>query len=120
MQRLLDALQFFKQNVEFKEMKKVYPDNWVEIAKKIKEKNNWRCERCGHPHDPDNGYCLTVHHLDRNPSNCAEWNLACLCQRCHLHMQHVNIYQGWLFDDLHSDWFRPHLEGFLKAGRNED
>lgn len=26
---------------------------------------------------------LTVHHKDFNPSNCADENLACLCQRCH-------------------------------------
>ena len=98
-----------------------YPIDWAEIAQRIKEKNNWRCERCKKHHDPDpkSGYCLTVHHLDRDKSNCADWNLTCLCQRCHLHMQHVNIHQGWLFDDLHSDWFKPHLEGFIIYGRRD-
>ncbi|GAH88897.1 unnamed protein product, partial [marine sediment metagenome] len=27
---------------------------------------------------------LTVHHLDGNKANCEDWNLAALCQRCHL------------------------------------
>ena len=92
-----------------------YPKNWKDIARRIKEKNNWRCERCGVPHNPDpkTGNTLTIHHLDGDKSNCAEWNLACLCQRCHLRMQHVNIFQGWLFN--HSKWFQPHLEGFLKS-----
>jgi len=31
-----------------------------------------------------------------------------------LNIQHIDINQGWLFPELHSDWFKPHLEGFLK------
>ena len=49
-----------------------YPSNWGYIANSVKEKTGWRCERCGHPHDPGDGYTLTVHHLDGNPSNCAD------------------------------------------------
>ena len=64
-----------------------YPDNWAEIALRVKEKAAWRCEHCGHPHDPEAGYTLTVHHLDGNPANCANENLVALCQRCHLHIQ---------------------------------
>ena len=99
-----------------------YPPNWEEIARKIKEKNNWRCERCGIPdsHNPKDGNILTVHHLDGDKSNCEEWNLACLCARCHLHMQHINIFQGWLFPELHSEWFKPHLEGWMKARKERN
>ena len=97
-----------------------YPPNWGKIARRIKEKNNWQCERCGHSHDPKNGYCLTVHHLDGDKSNCEEWNLACLCQRCHLHMQHIDIYQGWLFPELHSEWFKPHLEGWMRTRKERN
>jgi len=33
---------------------------------------------------------LTIaHYPDRNPSNCSEMNLLCLCQRCHLRIDHV-------------------------------
>ena len=61
-----------------------YPKNWHDIAKRIKEKHNWLCERCHHPNDKLAGRVLTVHHLDGDPANCADWNLAALCQKCHL------------------------------------
>jgi|GEM_PF-1158174 len=64
-----------------------YPSDWAEIARRVKERAGWRCEHCGHPHDPASGHTLTVHHLDGNPANCAEDNLVALCQRCHLHVQ---------------------------------
>ena len=40
------------------------------------------CEGCGIGNGK--GHVLTVHHLDMNPSNCEWWNLAALCQQCHL------------------------------------
>ncbi len=64
-----------------------YPDNWGDIAKDIKERAGWRCEHCGHEHDPATGHTLTVHHLDMHPPNCDYTNLVALCQRCHLHVQ---------------------------------
>jgi hypothetical protein len=76
----------------------VYPSNWNEIALEIKREAGWRCEHCNHFHDPSSGYCLTVHHLDGNKSNCAFENLVALCQRCHLHIQGKwQPGQGWLF-----------------------
>lgn len=90
-----------------------YPDNWNEIATTLKEKHGWKCERCGHAHDPATGYCLTVHHLDMEPSNCREWNLAALCQRCHLQIQgRVDFHQFYMFE--HTAWMKPHVEGFQK------
>jgi len=90
-----------------------YPENWPEIAAKIKQKSGYQCERCGHPHDQNTGHVLTVHHLDRDKSNCAEWNLAALCQRCHLHIQGVvDMRQYFMFE--HSDWMTPHVEGYYK------
>lgn len=65
----------------------LYPDNWDKIATQIKKDAGWKCERCGHPHDPAAGRTLTVHHLDSNPQNCQPENLAALCQACHLHIQ---------------------------------
>ena len=94
-----------------------YTVDWPEIANKIKADNGWLCERCGHPHDPLHGYTLTVHHLDGNKSNNDTWNLAVLCQRCHLHIQGVVFMpQFYMFE--HSDWFKPHVEGYYKANGN--
>ena len=64
-----------------------YPANWKEIAVRIKLAAEWHCERCQHPHDVASGHVLTVHHLDGDKANCADWNLAALCQRCHLKIQ---------------------------------
>lgn len=94
---------------------RTYPSNWPEIAEGLKKKFKYCCERCGKYHQPKEGYCLTVHHLDGDKSNCKEWNLACLCQRCHLHIQ-AKIKMSQLFWDFIgvSDWFKPHLEGYLR------
>jgi len=92
-----------------------YPDNWPEISLRIRQKAGWKCERCNHVNEPSKGYTLTVHHLDGDKSNSEEWNLAALCQRCHLYMQPVNMNQN-LFDFIEvSDWFKPHLEGYRKS-----
>jgi 5-methylcytosine-specific restriction endonuclease McrA len=64
-----------------------YPPNWDEIAQEVKERAEWVCEHCGHPHDSEHGYCLTVHHLDGDKSNCTYENLVALCQKCHLRIQ---------------------------------
>jgi hypothetical protein len=91
-----------------------YPPDWPQIAERIKAKHNYCCERCHHPNDSKSGHTLTVHHLDGNKSNCADWNLAALCQRCHLHIQGiVNMFQFYMF--THSDWFTPHLAGFYQS-----
>ena len=91
-----------------------YPPDWPEIAKRIKDAVNWTCERCGHKHDVRNHYVMTVHHLDMDKANCADWNLAALCQRCHLSIQgRVDFSQGYMLE--HSPWMKPHVEGFLKA-----
>ena len=50
---------------------------------------------------------LTVHHLTEVKSDCRWWNLAALCQRCHLTIQRkVTMELPWPWE--HSDWFRPH------------
>lgn len=91
-----------------------YTEDWPEIALACKEKHGWKCERCGHPHDPENSYVLTVHHLDGDKGNNADWNLACLCQRCHLHIQgKVFMPQLYMFD--HSPWMIPHVVGYYQS-----
>ena len=64
-----------------------YPEDWEEIATRVKDAAGWHCEHCGYIHDSTAGRCLTVHHLDGNKSNCERENLVALCQVCHLHIQ---------------------------------
>lgn len=91
-----------------------YPDNWEQIADAVKNAAGWCCVRCGHPHDPQAGYCLTVHHLDLDPQNCEWWNIPALCQRCHLQIQaKVILERQWMFE--HSEWFKPYVAGYYAA-----
>lgn len=54
---------------------------------------------------------LTVHHLDAVKLNCRWWNLAALCQRCHLEIQgRVRLHQVYPWP--HSEWFRPYAAGY--------
>ena len=92
-----------------------YPADWKEIARTVKVAAGWRCVRCGHPHDPAAGYCLTVHHLDMSPEHSDPevywWNLAPLCQRCHLQIQaKVIMERVWYLP--HSAWFAPYAAGY--------
>lgn len=88
-----------------------YPADWPDIAKRIKDAANWHCVRCRHPHAPELHYTLTVHHLDMDKTNCADWNLAALCQRCHLSIQgRVDFHQFYMLE--HSPWMAPYVRGF--------
>lgn len=88
-----------------------YPPEWPAIAKATKDAAAWRCVRCDHPHDVDAGRMLTVHHLDMDKANCRWWNLAALCQACHLSVQaRVVIERQWMFG--HTAWFRPYVAGY--------
>lgn len=88
-----------------------YPADWPAVARRVKDEAGWRCVRCGHPHDPGAGYCLTVHHLDMDPANSRWWNLAALCQKCHLSIQaKVIMERRWMLP--HSEWFRPYVAGY--------
>lgn len=88
-----------------------YPKEWLRIAELTKQAAGWKCVRCGHAHDPAAGYTLTVHHLDHNKSHCQWFNLAPLCQRCHLHIQaKVVMPRIWYLD--HSEWFKPFAAGY--------
>lgn len=96
---------------------KTYPPEWPETATRIKAAAGWICERCKHPNDITTGHVLTVHHLDGNKHNLADWNLAALCQRCHLRIQgRVKMDQMFFAEILDvSEWFKPHLVGYLKS-----
>lgn len=65
-----------------------YPDDWDEIAERVKREAGYCCRHCGHPNSTVvRGRVLTVHHLDGDPGNCDDDNLLACCQRCHLHIQ---------------------------------
>jgi hypothetical protein len=90
-----------------------YPPEWPAVAWLVKTMAGWKCERCEHEHDPDprTGFTLTVHHLDGVKVNLQLWNLAALCQRCHLRVQHrVNFLQDWPL--THRPWMARHVELF--------
>lgn len=54
---------------------------------------------------------LTVHHLDGDKANCRWWNLAALCQRCHLTVQ-GRVQMARVYPWSHSYWFRPYVAGY--------
>jgi len=104
-----------------------YPRRWKRIAERVKRLNGYRCERCGHlslpatPILPCDSGCkhlrdgkrrvLTVHHLDGNKSNVRLWNLAALCQVCHLVIQgRVAFHQTWPWP--HTPWMARHVARF--------
>lgn len=70
--------------------RELYPDNWDEIALRIKEKAGWICQGCGKqcrkPGEPFDTHkrTLTVAHLNHDPGDCREENLKALCAPCHL------------------------------------
>jgi hypothetical protein len=59
---------------------------------------------------------LTVHHLDGNKLNCRWWNLAALCQRCHLTIQGRVVMSRPFFLE-HSDWFKVYAAGYYAWSR---
>jgi hypothetical protein len=96
-----------------------YPANWLEIAVEVKTAAGWKCIRCAHEHEPSEGFTLTVHHFDLDPSNNRWWNLGALCQRCHLRIQaKVVMERPWLWE--HSEWFRPYVAGYYAYHRGLD
>lgn len=57
---------------------------------------------------------LTVHHLNGDKADCRWWNLAALCQRCHLTIQgRVVMARVWPWE--HSDWFKPYVAGYYAS-----
>ena len=91
-------------------MSNEYPPDWDEIAYRVKRAAGFCCVRCHRPNNPATGYTLTVHHLDMDKSNCELYNLAALCQRCHLKVQaRVKMGQMYMFD--HSAWMQPFIDG---------
>src|SRR5712691_3372734 len=102
-----------------------YPPDWHLIATRVKALAGWCCERChvrNNEEEPD-GTMLTVHHLTGEKWNCEPWNLAALCQRCHLRVQsrvvfyRIPMMYDWVrmaYEPLtvHSRWMARHIRGY--------
>jgi len=93
------------------------------MSKQVKALAGWCCERCGvrNNEDEPDGTMLTVHHLDGNKWNCEWWNLAALCQQCHLRIQSRVVfkrpYYRWNWETMkpeavHSLWLARHVKGY--------
>jgi hypothetical protein len=54
---------------------------------------------------------LTVHHLTMDKADLRWWNLASLCQRCHLKIQ-GKVQMGRVYPWPHSEWFKPYAAGW--------
>lgn len=54
---------------------------------------------------------LTVHHLNGRKHDLRWWNLASLCQRCHLTIQKKVVMEA-VYPLEHSDWFKPYAAGW--------
>jgi hypothetical protein len=57
---------------------------------------------------------LTVHHLTGNKADLRWWNLAALCQRCHLEIQ-GRVRMEQVYPHPHSEWFKPYAAGYYAA-----
>jgi hypothetical protein len=117
-----------------------YPREWHTIdggpgiKHLVRAEAGERCVRCGHPYRKGAGewsacdeQCrhgsanvvaskarwriLTVHHLNGDKADCRWWNLAALCQRCHLQVQgRVVMERIWPWP--HTEWFKPYAAGW--------
>ena len=67
-----------------------YPANWKQIALEVKERADWKCQRCGRqcrrPGEPFDTHrnTLTVAHLNHVPEDIRPENLMAMCSACHL------------------------------------
>ncbi len=85
---------------------------WEDISAGPGEKPAGEIQRSIYPRVVEAAWrILTVHHLDGDKANCRWWNLAALCQRCHLTIQgRVQMARVWPWE--HSEWFQPYAAGF--------
>lgn len=65
-----------------------YPKNWDAIARDVKDRADWKCQRCGkqcrRPGEPFDTHkrTLTVAHLNHTPEDCRPENLMAMCGPC--------------------------------------
>lgn len=57
---------------------------------------------------------LTVHHLNGVKTDCRWWNLAALCQRCHLTIQ-AKVHMQRRYRRAHTPWFQPYVAAYYAS-----
>lgn len=82
-------MRFVKSMVPMPCNYKDYHPDWKNISLRIRAREGNRCKLCnahnGKPHwKTGSKVVLTVAHLNHNKNDNREYNLAALCQRCHL------------------------------------
>ena len=60
-----------------------YSHDWKSICKKIKDRDEWTCQKCGKTKKRW-GHSLHVHHIDEDKTNNNLNNLISLCAECHM------------------------------------
>jgi len=76
-----------ENNYLWKGGSKIYPIIWTkELRKRIRDRDNNRCMRCGRARE-EFKHALSVHHIDADKNNCDKTNLISLCDHikgsCH-------------------------------------
>ncbi len=138
----MTLLRLYHPEVDPWNPKDGYPYAWANgdpaVKDLVREQAGHRCVRCHHPYtkgagewSPCDDVCahggpvrhgpteaqwriLTVHHLNGVKGDCRWWNLAALCQRCHLVIQgRVVLERVYPFE--HSEWFKPYAAGYYAS-----
>lgn len=138
-----DVLRLYHPEVDPWNPRDGYPYAWAHgdpaVKDLVRERAGHRCVRCGHPYSkgagewsPCDDGCshggpvrhvgateaqwriLTVHHLNGVKGDCRWWNLAALCQRCHLVIQ-GRVVMERVYPFEHSPWFKPYAAGWYAS-----
>ncbi len=74
-------------------------------------RESWRWGGLGTDEPEARWRILTVHHLTGDKADLRWWNLAALCQRCHLTVQ-GRVQMARVYPWEHSEWFKPYAAGW--------
>jgi hypothetical protein len=61
----------------------LYPDDFEQISRKIREECDWTCQNCGIKVKPEHRNLMHIHHINGVKSDNKRTNLKCLCIKCH-------------------------------------
>jgi hypothetical protein len=61
----------------------LYPDDFEQISRKIREECDWTCQNCGIKVKPEHRNFMHIHHINGVKSDNKRTNLKCLCIKCH-------------------------------------